>query len=235
MRKFLKALGALVIPAISWVVAPIIKAKLDGSQLNGLSGIVRFWKELLSQEIPLWAVLILVVLAASIATLVILSWKTKPTGKTDLRIVVLPTPEPRWGIAAHGNTPTLNLHFLAQLAHRAEGSLQIVKAFLEGTKPAFAFLPIVVAGPYDEPQMIHLGVRPIIAKPGKVLRRRVILVDQFGDKHRTETISFQPIANDVRQFQGGASEIRCHFCGRSVSIEELSESSHVAAHRACIK
>jgi len=234
MRKVLKAVGSLLVPAIGWLAAPIIKAKLDGSPLNGLTGIIEFWRKLFGQAIPLWAVL-LVLMAVAIATVVIVRLKNKPSGKTDLRIVVLPMPEPRWGIAAVGNTPTLNLTFHANLAHRAHGSLQIVKAYLEGTQPAFPFIPLVVAGPYEEAQVIHLGVRPIVAKPGGALRRRVILVDQFGDKHRTEAITFQPTVNDVRRFQSGASEIKCHVCGRSIAMEELSESSHVAAHRACIK
>jgi hypothetical protein len=166
---------------------------------------------------------------------VIVKLKNKALSKTDLRIVVLPMPEPRWKIAAVGNAPTLNLTFHANLAHRTQGSLQIVKAYLEGTQPAFQFIPLVVAGPYDESQVIHLGVRPIVAKPGKAQKRRAILVDQFGDEHRTEAITFQPTVHDVRRFQSGASEIKCHFCGRSIAMEELSESSHVAAHRACIR
>lgn len=234
MREFLKVLGALVIPAIGWVVAPIIKAKLDGSPLNGLAGIIEFWKGFLGQGIPLWAV-ILVLLVVAIAIIVTVRLRNKPPGTTDLRIVVLPTPVPRWGIGALANTPTLNLTFHAKLSHRAQGSLQIVKAYLDGTQPASPFIPLTIAGPYDESQVIHLGVRPIAAKTGKPLKRRVILVDQFGDKHRTEAITFQPTVNDVRRFQSGTSEIKCHFCGRSIAMEDLSESSHVAAHRACIK
>jgi hypothetical protein len=234
MRKFLKPLGALAVPAIGWVAAPIIKAKFDGTPLNGLAGIIEFWKKLLGRGIPLWVV-ILVLFAFAIAAVIVVRLRNKRDSKIDLRIVVLPVPEPRWGIAAAANTPTLNLTFHANLAHRAESSLQIVKAYLEGTQPAFPFLPLVVAGPYGQPQVIHLGVRPIIAKPGRALKRKVILVDQFGEKHLTEAVTFMPTSNDVRRFQSGGSEVKCHFCGRTVAMEELSESSHVAAHRACIK
>ena len=233
-RKILKWLGGLAIPAIGWIVAPIIKARLEGSPLNGLPGIIQFWKQVAMYPLPVWF-LVLALLAVSAIVIAALKLRKKPQGKADLRVVVLPTPEPRWGIAASGKTPTLNLTFHANLAHRAEGSLQIIKAYLEGTEPAFPFLPIVVAGPYDEPQVIHLGVRPIIARHGKSLKRRVILVDQFGEKHRTEAIAFHPTVNDLSRFRSGASEIGCIFCGKPIAIEDMSESSHVPAHRKCVK
>ena len=229
-----KVLGALAVPAVGWVAAPIIKSFLDGTPLNGLRGMWQFWKDVATHPLPVW-LLVLALLVAGVVIFVVLKLRKKPTGKADLRIVVLPTPEARWGIAAAGTTPTLNLHFHANFAHRGSGSVQIIKAYLEGTEPAFPFLPMIVAGAYDESQVVHLGVRPIIAKPGKPLKRRVILIDQFGDKHRTEPITFHPTVYDVRRFQSGASEINCMFCHKPIALEDLSESSHVPAHRKCIK
>ena len=158
-RTILKWLGGLAIPAIGWVAAPIIKSKLEGTTLNGLPGILQFWKDVATHPLPVW-VLLLLLLAAAAAAFAVLKLRNKPIGKADLRIVVLPTPEARWGIAAAGTRPTLNLHFHANLAHRGSGSLQIVKAYQEGTEPAFPFLPLTVAGAYDESQVIHLGDAP---------------------------------------------------------------------------
>ena len=78
-------------------------------------------------------------------------------------------------------------------------------------------------------------MRPIISKPGKTLTKRVILVDQFGDKHRTEPIQFLPTKNDTARFLTGTAQINCLFCGQPIAAEELSESSHVPAHKKCIK
>ena len=78
-RKILKWLGGLTIPAIGWVAA-----------LNGLPGIIQFSKDAATHVLPVW-VLLLVLLAVAAAAFAVLKLRNRPIGKTDLRIVVLPT------------------------------------------------------------------------------------------------------------------------------------------------
>jgi hypothetical protein len=39
--------------------------------------------------------------------------------------------------------------------------VKIVQAYLKGTTLYEVFFPFIVAGPYDEPLIIHFSVRPI--------------------------------------------------------------------------
>jgi hypothetical protein len=177
--------------------------------------------------------LILLVLIGFGCFLCIAAYKKKSTGKVDLRIVVLPMPPPQWSIGAIGQVPFMSINFHVQMAHMAGHSLQIVKGYLEGTECVAAFVPLVVTGPHDESTMVHFGVRPIIARDGQTFARRVVLVDQFGNKHRTEQIRFAPPV--ASRFNSGDSELHCFFCQKTIAMEELSEASRVPAHKACVK
>lgn len=138
-------LGALAVPAIGWVAAPIIKAWVDGTPLNGLRGMWAFWKSAAVAPIPAW--LGVVIAVGAVLIVIAINKRSKRRGdKTDLRIVILPTPPPRWGIGAMGNEPYLSLMVRAKLAHRAHESLEIVNVHLQGTACTAPFLPIVVAG-----------------------------------------------------------------------------------------
>jgi hypothetical protein len=52
------------------------------------------------------------------------------------------------------------------------------------------FSRVIVSGRYDPPTMVHLAVRPILAKPGEKITGRVVLVDQYGSEHLTEKLTF---------------------------------------------
>jgi hypothetical protein len=151
----------------------------------------------------------------------------------DLRIVPLSTPPPNWSIAAMGKTPILMLSFRARLAHRSPDSVEIVEAWLPGTACVSSFLPIVVAGPYDDPSMIHFGVRPIIARDGKALTKRVILVDQFGNEHRTrKSVTFAPFANNPSRWQRRTTEM-LFLCWRNRYDRALCVIAHAGTQDLC--
>ena len=134
------------------------------------------------------------------------------------------------------NEPYLSIMVHANLAHRAQESLQIVNAHLQRTTCTAPFFPVVVAGPYDPPVMMHFGVRPILAKEGKPLRCRMILVDQFGDEHKSEPITFlPPLTSPPNRFGSENALIKCHVCQGPIALGELFEGAHIPAHRTCIK
>jgi hypothetical protein len=105
----------------------------------------------------------------AVLVFVVVMRRKKGISKADLRVVVLPTPEPRCGIGAMKNVPYLSIHFHARLAHQENYSLEIVKAYLEGRTCVAPFPPVVVAGPYDPSTMIHFGLH----------RKRVIFPTGF--------------------------------------------------------
>jgi hypothetical protein len=43
LRNSIKFAIPIAVTIIGWFLAPIIKAKLDGTQLNGLPGILHYW------------------------------------------------------------------------------------------------------------------------------------------------------------------------------------------------
>jgi hypothetical protein len=157
--------------------------------------------------------------------------------KTVLSVVVLTAPEPKWHVGAMGKEPMLNLTIHANLAHKSEVSLKIVQVYLKGTKPCGVFFPLFVTGPYDEPSIIHLSVRPVIVKGLDKLTRRIVLVDQFGGEHVTAPVTFSTVPVDPAR-RGVTAEnptIKCHVCDQPVSMMELHESAAIPAHKRCIK
>lgn len=232
-RKIGKALGALALTVVGWFLAPIIASLVNGTPVNWLRGTWAFWKGVIILPIPAWAVVL--ILGVVVALIVVISrWRKHRSDKTDLRIVVLPTPSPRWAVGAFGDVPVLNLTVHANLAHRSADSLKIVSGYLRGTVCEAPFFPLVVAGQYDESQMIHFGVRPIIAKEGHKLSRSMVLVDQFGHKHTTEPIVFLPTPVTSRSTIGDALA-NCFFCHQPVQPQDLFNGAALPAHRNCIR
>ena len=229
-----KVVAAVALPAVGWVGAPLVKSWLEGTPLKGLHGTWEFWSKEAAQPIPAWAGALALALGC-VAVVSINKWRKRLRDKTDLRIVVLPAPPPGWGMGAMGNVPYLSAHLHVRLAHRSETSLEIVNGYLEGTTPEAPFLPFIVAGPYDPSHTVHLGVRPIVAAEGKSLTRRVVLVDQFGDKHRTEKVTFRPTTNPSEHFGSGNNPTNCHFCHQPIALEELAAAGAMPAHKKCIR
>jgi hypothetical protein len=191
-----------------------------------------FWKGIVTRPVPTWSAIAAVLLA--IVFFVVVMRRNKGSSiKADLRIVVLPTPEPRWGIGAMKDVPYLSIHLHARLAHQESYSVEIVKAYLEGTTCVAPFPSIIVAGPYDPSTMIHFGVHPVLVDYGESITRRVVLIDQFGNKHVTEKVTFKPSNAPASRF--GATPVKCFFCGDTIALEELDEASAVPSHKRCVK
>jgi hypothetical protein len=232
-RKILQTfVSSLIVGVIGWFGAPYVKSKMEGTPLNGVSGILSFWKRVFNHPIPMWSVLGAIVVLATTVILVTRLRKGR-SKKADLKIVVLPTPEPRWSIGAFGTVPYMSLSFHARLAHREDYSLEIVKGYLEGTTCSAPFMPFIVAGPYDNSTTVHLGVRPIMVKDGESITGRIILVDQFGNGHRTEKITFRASSQPAGRF--GATPITCFFCRGVIAMEDLHEAASIPAHKGCVK
>lgn len=221
-------------PAIAiagWFAAPYIKSKMDGTPLNGLPGVFAYWKQVIVAPLPAWGVFLLVVAAVGI-TLVALKRRKM---RANLSIIVLPHYEPRWGIGAQRTTPFMSLHFQARFATTEDHSLEIVKGYLRGTMPVMLFSHIIVSGRYDEPTMVHLAVRPILAKPGEKVKGRVVLVDQYGSRHLTEKVTFSDNPQPPETFGFGRSTVNCLICRKEISIEDIHPSASFPVHRQCVK
>jgi len=231
-RKIWNWVGALLLALIPVLVAPWVNAAATGTPLNGVPGIARFWKAAIHRSLhfELWQVVVFLAVVAALA----LAFRAygKRRSKTGLSIVVLSSPPPRWTIGAYAKTPVMFVHFHAQFAHREPHALRIVKIYLKGTECVAGFPEIVVTGPHDESVTVHTGVRPILSKPQKSFVRRAILVDQFGHKHRTEPICFEPGPNPIPH---ALTALSCHFCGQPVAMEDLAESAALFAHRKCVR
>jgi hypothetical protein len=214
-----------------WFAAPIIKSKMDGTALNGLPGTLAYWKHVIVAPMPAWAVFLLIVTAVGIT---VVAFKRRKK-KADLTISVLPHYEPKWGIGAKRTTPFMTLHFQARFATTEEHSLEIVKGYLKGTAPVMLFSQIIVSGRYDQPTMVHLGVRPILAKPGEKVTRRVVLVDQHGGEHVTEKITFSDSPQPPEAFGFGRSTVNCLICRKEISVADIHPSAEFPTHRQCVK
>ena len=78
----------------------------------------------------------------------------------------------------------------AQLTSRSELDVAILKAYLQGTKPTGPFFAIPVPKSRSTRADMFFNVLPIVATEGERLTRRVIMLDQFGNEHLTDPVTF---------------------------------------------
>jgi hypothetical protein len=197
-----RVLAVLTAPAVVGVIRPkLVQAAWDGM----VSVLRRSWRKIRPQS----------------------QSKRRPI---DLRLVLINPLGCMWGVGAKANTPTMTLHFRMNFAH-AEKNLSVIvqRAYLKGTQPVIT-MPIVVEGPHDEPQQIHLTVTPIKAKTGKKLKGKIVFVDQFNDSHVSETITFFPNPHRI-QLMGTP---HCLFCGKPIESGDQAPEAQVPAHTSCV-
>jgi hypothetical protein len=221
----------LLVGAIGWFAAPYVKSKLDGTSLDGLPGILKYWIHVLTLPIPTWVVVLVIIVAVCIPLMALRKRKAKP----DLSIIVLPHWEPRWNIGAQGNVPFMSLHFQARFATKDEHSLEIVKAYLKGTKPFTVFTQIIVDGRYGQPTIVHFSVRPVLGKPGKKVTGRVVLIDQYGNEHDAGKLTFSDHPSPPEAFGLGRAIVTCHICRKEIALQDIHPSATFPAHLRCIK
>ncbi len=153
--------------------------------------------------------------------------------QVDLRLVVGIPARCEWYIGAVGPTPVLSIELPMTFAHNEAGlSIHIIRAYLEGTQEAASTIPIIVDGPYCPEERIHMMLTPIVAEPGKNLRKRVVFVDQFNEKHVTDKISSVPHRTPPEA--RGPQPFNCFFCRQAIQPTELAQESYPLAHTKCI-
>jgi hypothetical protein len=67
------------------------------------------------------------------------------------------------------------------------------------------------------------------------LKRKVVLVDQFGGEHWTKELEFLPGNQPRERFNSEGNPIQCFFCREPISMMELSETAAIPAHKKCVK
>jgi len=142
-QKVMKPTIAAFSVLFAAVITAWVNAAMTGTPLNGVPGIIRFWKSVLQGSVPVWLAFVFVVAALAGCALWFLVYKRRMKGRARLSIIVLSTPPPRWHIGAMAQTPYMNVSVHAQLAHTGEYSLKIVKGYLEGTECVAPFMPVM--------------------------------------------------------------------------------------------
>ncbi len=158
--------------------------------------------------------------------------------RTDLRIVAGEPLHASWSIGQSplDKKPMMILLCSVSFAHAENGSVILKRGYLEGTREVFAITPIVVEGPDDPRESFPISVAPVKAKPGKALKGRLIFVDQFNNKHKSEKLTFRPntLPNDFIKTKTLTASPNCAFCGRLVTFEDQAKEAQMTAHTRCI-
>ena len=63
----------------------------------------------------------------------------------------------------------------------------------------------------------------------------MVLVDQFGGKHKTDAITFYPSPRPAQNPNTGGIPITCFFCNQSIAMQDLSEICPMPAHKGCVR
>ena len=116
-QKVMKPTIAAFSVLFAAVITAWVNAAMTGTPLNGVPGIIRFWKSVLQGSVPVWLAFVFVVAALAGCALWFLVYKRRMKGRARLSIIVLSTPPPRWHIGAMAQTPYMNVSVHAQLAH----------------------------------------------------------------------------------------------------------------------
>jgi len=78
----------------------------------------------------------------------------------------------------------------ASLASKGEKSIEIVQAYLKGTKTVSNLLPFLVAPAGTAvTETFHFFVEPVVVKVGESYRGRIILVDKHDLKYESDEVS----------------------------------------------
>ena len=147
-----------------------------------LRGILAFSKSELLYGVPLWLVVIVCAALYSVVSYLHHQKERRVGSVPDLRIVVSDALKPMWSIGANAAVPHISLRMSAQLTCQNEIDVMILKAYLEETKQTGPFFPVHVPKSRSTHADLFFNVLPIVAKEGQQLTRRVVLLDQFGNK-----------------------------------------------------
>jgi hypothetical protein len=158
--------------------------------------------------------------------------------RVDLRFVAGDPLHANWTIGQSplDKKPMMILLCSVNFAHGENISVILKRGYFQGTREVFAMTPIVVEGAYDERESFAISVAPVKAKPGKKLKGRLIFVDQFNNKHKSEKLTFHPntVPDDFIKTKILAAFPNCAFCGRPVTFEDQAKEAQMSAHTRCI-
>jgi hypothetical protein len=178
------------------------------------------------------------ILLTHLATLIHSRVEDRRDQRIDLRIVTGEPLHANWSIGRSplDKKPMMILLCSLSFAHGEDGSVILRRGYLQGTREVFAMTPIVVEGANDPRESFAISVAPVKAKPGKALKGRLIFVDQFNNKHKSEILTFRPntMPVDFIKTKILAASPNCAFCGGSVTFEDQAKEAQMTAHTRCI-
>ena len=158
--------------------------------------------------------------------------------RVDLRMVPGDPLHANWSISQSPSDkkPMMILLCSMNFAHNENISVILKRGYLRGTSEVFAMNPVVVEGSQDGHESICISVAPVKTKPGKELKARLVLVDQFNNKHESEKITFKPntIPDDFIKTKILSAFPNCAFCGQPVTFEDQAKEAQMTAHTRCI-
>lgn len=189
-KDVLKQIGiGVVLPILVLILTALIK----GEELAGLSKAAALF-HLLRVGVPLWLFLILLVVAALASA----HWVRALLLRKETLQVAWQPERCIWGTGSAGTTPLMQViasGYFSNVtpAHR----LIITSVYLEGTKPLVGmYEPVEIEAATCSEKRINAYVEPIIGKKGKAYKGKLILVDQFGIKHKVPIELKSIVPND---------------------------------------
>jgi hypothetical protein len=178
------------------------------------------------------------ILLTHIASLIHTRIRDHRDQRIDLRIVVGEPLHASWSIGQSplDRKPMMILLCSLNFAHGEDGSVILKRGYFQGTREVFAMTPIVVEGAYDPRESFSISVAPVKARPGETLKGRLIFVDQFNSKHKSETLTFRPntMPDDFIRTKILATSPNCAFCGSPVTFEDQAKEAQMTSHTRCI-
>jgi len=94
-----------------------------------------------------------------------------------------------WGEGAVQGVPAMQVFATASLATTQEQPIEIVQAYLKGTRPAGnLFRTLVASRESAVAERLEFFVRPVVAKGGEPYRGRIVLVDTLNNKYESEEL-----------------------------------------------
>lgn len=191
---------------------------------------------------PIRGYLILVCIASgtvslSYAITTAQKWMQSRRSFVDLRMVVGSPLHTNWsiGMAPITKEPMLMLICEMNFAHCERGSVILKRAHLKGTTEAFPINEIVVNDSCEAPKSICLGVTPIKSQAGQPLTGRLVFVDQFNQKHKSDKITFRPntVPKEMHERRLQSSP-NCVFCNERVELKDQALEAQMSAHIKCV-
>jgi hypothetical protein len=200
LRKLKKpaiaGVSALFVP----VVAAWVNSMMTGTPLNGVPGIIQFWKGIILGSVPVW--LFALVFVFAIFTLYC-AIKYSPSRKPKGKVHFIPDGcNTGW---AKQHETEMNARIGGTFTYEGPDSLIVLMAFLKGTESTNFDLTLLEPDgrsqgdsqqlflPHGKPvrAILYLRLSPVIGTPGQSLRREVIFRDNFNRDFGIGPVDFQ--------------------------------------------